>query len=122
MLKRLIDKIKTVFDLYRMPALPCGGKGGRSFDEMAFFNKEVRPFLNRAAELCKQHKIPHLFWAVPLCEETESGQMCRRDSYIRSFTDNTLVSEVALFSMIATGELGMVDMANRIIAASKKQK
>lgn len=33
-----------------------------------------------------------------------------------------MVSEVALFSMIATGELDIVDMANRIIAATKKYR
>ncbi len=116
-MKELWQKFKSLFRKKQTACEPwCIYEG---FDECNVFEKDILPFIKRAGELCKQHKIPYLFWTIPVCITNGKGN-ARGKSYTDMWTDRQIAQRMRLFGSAATGKCSAEDLANGILRHIKK--
>lgn len=84
------------------------------FDKGEVFQRDILPFIKRAGELCKQHKIPYLFWTIPVCITDGKGN-ARGQSYTDMWTDRQIAKRMRLFGAAASGRCSAEALARGIL-------
>ena len=111
-MNKILDKVKRMFG--RKPRAHIPWRIYDGFDEEEVFEKDILPFIKRAAELCKQHKIPYLFWTIPLCITDGKGN-ARGKGYTDMWTDRQIARRMRLFGAAASGLCSEVDFVNGLM-------